>query len=142
VGATVITTASARNHDYVRSLGADRVIDYNTEDFTKTVSDCDVVFDTVGGEVQVRSYEVLKPGGRLTWIAPAPAGYQPTRDDVRTLRANVTRDRRHLERMIELFDAGAVWAPEITRYKLTDAAEAHRVSESRHLRGKLVFDVR
>src|SRR5499427_10322797 len=64
-GATVITTASARNHDYVRSLGADRVIDYNAEDFTKAVTNCDVVFDTVGGEVQVRSYEVLKPGGRL-----------------------------------------------------------------------------
>jgi NADPH:quinone reductase-like Zn-dependent oxidoreductase len=58
------------------------------------------------------------------------------------LRANVTRDRKHLERMLELFAAGAVWPPEITRYKLTDAAEAHRVSEARHLRGKLVFEVR
>ena len=74
LGATVITTASPDNHDYVRSLGADRVIDYHSEDFTRTVSDCDVVFDTVGGEVQVRSYEVLKPGGRLVWIAPARGG--------------------------------------------------------------------
>lgn len=142
MGATVITTASAANHDYVRSLGADQVIDYNAEDFTKVVSDCDVVFDTVGGDVQVRSYEVLKPGGRLVWIAPAPEGYTPTRSDVRTLRPNVTRDRKHLERMLELLEAGAVWPPEITRYKLTDAAEAHRVCESRHLRGKLVFEVR
>lgn len=142
MGATVITTASAVNHDYVRSLGADRVIDYNAEDFTKVVSDCDVVFDTVGGDVQVRSYEVLKPGGRLVWIAPAPEGYTPTRSDVQTLRPNVTRDRKHLERMLELLDAGAVWPPEITRYKLTDAAEAHRVCEARHLRGKLVFEVR
>ena len=70
IGATVITTASARNHDYVRSLGAERIIDYQKEDFTKSVSGCDVVFDTVGGEVQARSYEVLKPGGRLVWIAP------------------------------------------------------------------------
>ncbi|MGH7029985.1 MAG: NADP-dependent oxidoreductase, partial [Stellaceae bacterium] len=53
LGATVITTASARNHDYVKSLGADRAIDYNAQDFTKQVADCDVVFDTVGGEVQV-----------------------------------------------------------------------------------------
>src|SRR5437899_12104546 len=68
LGATAITTASARNHDYVRSLGADRVIDYNAEDFTKAVADCDVVFDTVGGEVQVRSYDVLKPGRRLVGI--------------------------------------------------------------------------
>src|SRR5438445_5718831 len=102
LGGTVITTASARNHDYVKSLGADRVIDYNAEDFTKTVSGCEVVFDTVGGEVQARSYAVLKPGGRLVWIAPAPAGFTPTRQDVDVLRPRVARDRAHLERMKEL----------------------------------------
>jgi NADPH:quinone reductase-like Zn-dependent oxidoreductase len=141
LGATVITTASARNHDYVQSLGADRVIDYNTQDFTKAAGDCDVVFDTVGGEVQVRSYDVLKPGGRLVWIAAAPAGFQPSRTDVQVLRPNVARDRAHLERMLALYAAGAVWPPQITRYRLADAAEAHRVSEGRHLQGKLVFEV-
>ena len=142
LGATVITTASARNHDYVRHLGADRVIDYNQEDFTKVVADCDVVFDTVGGDVQVRSYAVLKPGGRLVWIAPAPAGFQPTRKDVQVLRPGVARDRAHLERMLALLEAGAVSPPAITRYKLADAAEAHRVSEGRHLQGKLVLETR
>src|SRR4051812_630217 len=142
LGATVITTASARYHDYVRHLGADRVVDYTEEDFTKVVAGCDVVFDTVGGDVQVRSYAVLKPGGRLVWIAPAPAGFQPTRKDVQVLRPGVARDRAHLERMLALLEAGAVSPPEITRYKLADAAEAHRVSESRHLQGKLVFEVR
>src|ERR1700751_267822 len=142
LGATVITTASARNHDYVRQLGAVRVIDYNQEDFSKVVADCDVVFDTVGGDVQVRSYAVLKPGGRLVWIAPAPAGFEPVRRDVQVLRPGVARDRAHLERMLALLEAGAVSPPAITRYKLADAAEAHRVSESRHLQGKLVFEVR
>ncbi len=142
IGANVITTASARNHDYVRSLGAHRVIDYNAEDFTKTVSGCDVVFDTVGGEVQARSYSVLKPGGRLVWIAPAPAGFQPPRADVEVLRPRVARDRAHLERMKELLAAGAVWPPAITRYPLAEAAEAHRISEGRHLQGKLVLIVR
>jgi NADPH:quinone reductase-like Zn-dependent oxidoreductase len=142
LGATVLTTASARNHDYVRSLGADRAIDYNTEDFTKTATNVDVVFDTVGGEVQVRSYDVLKPGGRLVWIAAAPAGFQPSRKDVEVLRPNVARDRAHLERMLELYDKGAVWPPNIVRYRLADAAEAHRVSESRHLQGKLLLIVR
>jgi NADPH:quinone reductase-like Zn-dependent oxidoreductase len=142
LGATVITTASANNHDYVRSLGADRAIDYSAEDFTKAVADCDVVFDTVGGDVQIRSYAVLKPGGRLVWIAAAPEGSQPPRSDVKVLRPGVARDRKHLERIVELLDAGAVWPPNLIRYKLTDAAEAHRVSESRHLRGKLVFEVR
>jgi NADPH:quinone reductase-like Zn-dependent oxidoreductase len=142
LGATVITTASARNHAYVRSLGADRAIDYSTQDFTTTVHDCDVVFDTVGGEVQVRSYAVLKSGGRLVWIAAAPPGFQPARKDVEVLRPNVKRDRVHLERMLALYDRGAVWPPAITRYSLADAAEAHRVSEGRHLQGKLVLMVR
>jgi NADPH:quinone reductase-like Zn-dependent oxidoreductase len=142
LGATVITTASPANHEYVRTLGADQVIDYHAEDFTRVAPPCDVVFDTVGGEVQVRSYEVLKAGGRLVWIAAAPAGFVPSRHDVQVLRPRVDRDRAHLERMGELLEAGAVWPPAITRYKLADAAEAHRVSEARHLRGKLVLEVR
>ena len=141
IGATVITTASAGNHDYVKKLGADRVIDYNARDFTQDVSGCDVVFDTVGGKVREGSYRVMKPGGRLVWIAPAPEGSTP-RADVETLRPAVTRDRAHLERMIALLDSGAVTPPNITRYKLADAAEAHRVSEARHLQGKLVLVVR
>jgi NADPH:quinone reductase-like Zn-dependent oxidoreductase len=141
LGATVITTASARNHSYVRSLGADRVIDYNVEDFAAAVSDCDVVFDTVGGDVRAGCYAVLRPGGRLVWIAPAPEGFRRPRGDVETLRPNVLRDRVHLERMLTLLDAGAVRPPTIILYKLAEASEAHRVSESRHLQGKLVFEV-
>ena len=142
LGARVITTASARNRDYVRGLGADRVIDYETEDFAAAVHGCDVVFDTVGGEVQIRSYAVLKPGGRLVWIAPAPDGFTPTRKDVETLRPKVARDRAHLERILALFEESAVRPPAITRFKLAEAADAHRVSEGRHLQGKLVFEVR
>jgi NADPH:quinone reductase-like Zn-dependent oxidoreductase len=139
IGATIITTASAGNHDYGRGLGADRIIDYTKEDFTALVSGCDVVFDTVGGAVRAGSYQVLKPGGRLVWIAPSTV---PPRSDVETLRPGVARDRAHLQRMLALLDAGAVWPPTITRYPLADAAEAHRVSEGRHLQGKLVLEVR
>jgi NADPH:quinone reductase-like Zn-dependent oxidoreductase len=92
--------------------------------------------------VQVRSYEILKPGGRLVWIAPAPAGFQPPRSDVELLRPRVARDRALLERMKELYEAGSVWPPAITRYPLAEAAEAHRISEGRHLQGKLVLIVR
>jgi NADPH:quinone reductase-like Zn-dependent oxidoreductase len=142
LGAKVVTTASAGNHDYVRRLGADQVIDYQAQDFTTAIRDCDVVFDTVGGDVQARSYAVLKPGGRLVWIAPAPPGFTPPRQDVAVLRPNVIRDRAHLERIAALFEAGAIYPPTITRYPLAAAAEAHRVSESRHLQGKLVLIVR
>jgi NADPH:quinone reductase-like Zn-dependent oxidoreductase len=142
LGATVVTTTSAANVDYVRGLGADRVVDYNADDFAKIFSDCDVVFDTVGGDVQARSYSVLKPGGRLVWVAPAPDGFRQPRSDVTVLRPAVSRDRAHLERIVALLDAGAVSPPPIARYDLADAAEAHRVSEARHLRGKLVLAVR
>jgi NADPH:quinone reductase-like Zn-dependent oxidoreductase len=142
IGAKVITTASAGNLAYVRKLGADQAIDYNAQDFTAIGPVCDVVFDTVGGGVRAGSYSVLKPGGRLVWIAPAPEGFVVPRSDVQTLRPDVKRDRAHLERMLALLAAGAVTAPAIHRYKLTDAVQAHRVSEARHLQGKLVFEVR
>lgn len=142
LGATVIATASAGNHAYVRSLGADQVIDYNAENFTAIGPICDVVFDTVGGGVRAGCYQVLKAGGKLVWIAPAPEGFQPPRNDVETLKPDVKRDRAHLERMLALLAAGAVRPPTIVRYKLSQAAEAHKVSEARHLQGKLVLEVR
>jgi NADPH:quinone reductase-like Zn-dependent oxidoreductase len=142
LGATVIATASAGNHPYVHSLGADRVIDYHTEDFTAVGPICDVVFDTVGGDVRAGCYTVLKSGGKLVCIAQAPEGFRSTRDDVETLRPNVLRDRAHLERTLALLEKGAVRSPPITSYKLADAAKAHQISEGRHLRGKLVLLVR
>jgi len=142
IGARVITTASAANHDYVRSLGADEIIDYNAVDFTRAVTNCDAVFDTVGGEVAQRSFAVLKPGGRAAFIASGAQAPKPSRDDVTSLRPPVGRARRHLERIVELVQARAVRPPEIKLYRLSDAADAHRLSESRHFRGKLVFQVR
>jgi len=142
IGATVISTASAGNLAYVRGLGADRVIDYNRQDFSTIGQVCDVVFDTVGGSVRASCYAVLKPGGKLVWIAPAPEGFQPNRKDIETLRPDVKRDRAHLERLLALLAAGAVRPPTIVTYKLVDAAQAHRVSEGRHLQGKLVLEVR
>jgi len=142
LGARVITTASAANHDYLRQIGADEIIDYNAVDFAKTVKNCDAVFDTVGGDVAQRSFAVLKPGGRAAFIASGAQAPKPERSDVIGLRPSVGRDRPHLERIVELVAAGAVRPPEVTLYQLSDAVAAHRVSESRHFRGKLVFKVR
>ena len=142
IGAHVISTASAANLDYVRSLGADEVIDYRTRDFAESVSGCDAVFDTVGGDVAIRSFAVLKPGGRAAFIASGNTAPPSPRSDVVSLRPKVGRDRPHLERIVALVARGAVRVPQITVYTLSQAAEAHRISESRHLRGKLVFKVR
>jgi NADPH:quinone reductase-like Zn-dependent oxidoreductase len=142
IGARVITTARAENHDYLRSIGADEIIDYAKTDFTKVVTNCDAVFDTVGGAVAEKSFAVVKPGGRAAFIGSGPQAPASPRPDVRSLRPNVGRDREHLERIVALVRSGAVRAPEITTYRLSDAVAAHRVSEARHLRGKLVFQVR
>jgi len=142
IGAHVITTTSAANQDYVRGLGADEVIDYKARDFTQAVANCDAVFDTVGGDVAQRSFAVLKPGGRAAFIASGAQAPKPQRADVTALRPPVGRDRRHLQRIVELYRVGAVRPPEIKLYRLSEAADAHRLSESRHFRGKLVFQVR
>jgi NADPH:quinone reductase-like Zn-dependent oxidoreductase len=142
IGARVITTTSAANRDYVRGLGADEVIDYNAADFTKVVRDCDAVFDTVGGDVAEKSFAVLKPGGRAAFIASGAQAPKPDRADVTSLRPPVGRARRPLERIAQLYQAGAVRPPAVKLYRLSEAADAHRVSEGRHFRGKLVFQVR
>ena len=142
IGARVIATASAANHDYLRKLGVDQLIDYNSQDFTQLVSNCDAVFDTVGGAVATRSFAVLRPGGRAAFIASGNAAPVSPRVDVRSLRPKVGRDRAHLDRIVALVSTGAVRVPEITIYSLAAAAAAHKVSEGRHFRGKLVFKVR
>ncbi len=142
LGARVITTASAANRDYLRGLGADEVIDYNTTDFTQAVKNCDAVFDTVGGDVATRSYAVLKPGGRAAFIASGAKAPPSDRADVTGLRPAVGRDRPHLERIVELRRLGAIRAPVVTLYDLAKASEALKVSAARHLKGKLVLKVR
>ncbi|HEX4406736.1 MAG TPA: zinc-binding dehydrogenase, partial [Polyangia bacterium] len=142
IGARVITTTSTPNLDYVRGLGPDEVIDYRTQDFTKVVKDVDAVFETVGGDVAMKSFSVLKPGGRAAFIASGGKAPTPPRGDVASLRPAVNRTRRHMERIADLYQKGAIRPPEIKLYRLADVAEAHRVSEGRHFRGKLVFQVR
>jgi NADPH:quinone reductase-like Zn-dependent oxidoreductase len=142
LGARVITTASAANHGYLRELGADEIIDYNAKDFTKAVANCDAVFDTVGGDVAQRSFAVLRPGGRAAFIASGVKAPAPDRADVTSLRPPAERGRRHLDRIAELFLTGAVRPPPIKLYPLAEAVAAHKVSEGRHLRGKLVLQVR
>jgi NADPH:quinone reductase-like Zn-dependent oxidoreductase len=142
LGATVVTTTSAANMAYVKSLGADQVIDYNAENFTRVVSGCDAVFDTVGGDVAKLSFAVLKPGGRAAFIASGAEAPKPDRTDVTALRPPVPRSRKAMERVAELWSAGAIKAPEVKLYTLSQAAEAHRMSQGRHFRGKLVFQVR
>ena len=94
IGARVISTASAANVDYVRALGADQVIDYSKEDFTKVGQVCDAVFETVGGDVAAKSFEVLKPGGRAAFIASGAKAPPPSAPMCRASPAGAAHARR------------------------------------------------
>jgi NADPH:quinone reductase-like Zn-dependent oxidoreductase len=142
LGARVISTTSTANVPYVRGLGADEVIDYRTTDFAKVAKDVDAVFDTVGGDVATRSFAVLKPGGRATFIASGPTAPKPDRNDVTALRPAVPRERRYMERIVQLYQSGAIKPPHVTQFALAKAQEALRVSAERHFKGKLVLKVR
>jgi len=142
IGARVISTTSTANLDFVRSLGADQVIDYKTTDFARVVKGCDAVFETVGGEVATRSFDVLKPGGRAAFIASGAQAPKPARSDVTALRPAVPRTRKYMERIAALVQSGAVRRPHVTTYSLADARKALQVSADRHFRGKLVLNVR
>jgi len=107
-GAYVIATASARNTDFVKQLGADEVIDYETSRFEGQVENVDIVFDAVGGETLDRSWVVLKPGGRMVTIA---ADSESTMDQrVKDAFFIVEPDQTQLLEVAKLLDAGILRA--------------------------------
>ena len=138
--ANVIVTASPNNHEYMKKLGADEVIDYNSVDFRDKVSDCDVVYDTVGGDVHLHSYDVLKSGVRMIYVAPQPENFEIPRNDVEVLRPKVGRTRAHLEQITALAELGSVTAPAIELMPLSAASDAQEKIRSRHVRGKIVLE--
>jgi len=146
-GAEVLTTAGSANHAYVKSLGADVAIDYKKENFIDAVrkrepGGIDLVYDAVGGEVQRKSYEVLKKGGRLVAIVNPPVDEEARRYGVEASHVFVSPDGEQLRRIGALIESGAVKPPAIQEMRLEDAAEAQRRSQAGHVRGKIVLKVR
>jgi NADPH:quinone reductase-like Zn-dependent oxidoreductase len=143
VGAVVLGTASARNADWVKALGARDVIDYTAVPFEEAATDCDVVFDTVGGDVFARSFKALKPGGTLVYINSAPIpDTTPPRDDVTVVNAFVKTDGARMRRIAELADAGVIKAPVEETFPFDHWREAYAICESGHARGKVVLQMK
>lgn len=141
-GAHVVTTTSARNADFVRSLGADEVIDYTATRFEDAVRDMDMVFDTVGGEVQARSWKVLKQGGILVSILALTVPDEAAQRGWRSAYVFVQPNAAQLGRIAELIDAGKVKPVVENVFPLHEAAKAHAaVQEGGHTRGKIVLRV-
>jgi len=140
-GAKVIGTASARNSDFLRELGADEVIDYQIVRFEDAVSEVDVVFDTIGGETQERSWKVLKKGGILVATLGVSSPDAPAKHGVRGEGLLVHPDAAQLMQITELIDARALKPMINTVLQLSEAAKAHELSQTGHVRGKIVLKV-
>jgi NADPH:quinone reductase-like Zn-dependent oxidoreductase len=141
-GARVIATASAQNADLVRRLGADQVVDYTTVPFEQVVRGVDVVLDTVGGETRARSWAVLRPGGVLVSIvSPAPTQEEAAVHGARAAYVFAQASSAQLREIAALADAGVVKPVVSEVLPLADAHRAHELSETRHVRGKIVLQV-
>jgi len=147
-GAEVIATASARNHDFIRELGAQRVIDYRTERFEDAVRDVDAVIDLIGNvhdRTGSRSLRVLRPGGVIVNV---PSGSWPgfaeevAAAGIRGTEYRVAPDGRRLAELVGLVERGELRVHLEEVYPLERAAEAHAAVESGHTRGKIVVRVR
>ena len=139
-GAHVIGTASASNLEYVQSLGAEKVIDYQATPFEKAVRDMDVVIDTVGGETIDRAWQVLKPNGILVTVAGRISEETARAHGARgmsTMAAPVAK----LKDISELIEAQKL-KPLVGRvFPLAEARQAHELSETGHGRGRIVLHV-
>ena len=140
-GAHVIGTASKRNQDFVKNLGADETIDYQTTRFEEVVHEVDVVFDTIGGETQKRSWKVLKKGGILISIVGAPSAKEATAHGVRQASVFVQPSAAQLTELAKLVDSGKLKPVVETVLPLSEARRAHELSQTGHTRGKIVLEV-
>lgn len=141
-GAYVIGTASEHKHDFVRSLGADEVIDYRTTDFVDAATDVDVVLDTIGGEHSTRSLRTLRHGGIVVSILPVGSRSffrEAEERGVRALRMLVDSDRHGLGSVANLVDDGRLRATIAETFPLDQVVEAHRFGETGRTAGKIVL---
>lgn len=138
-GAHVLGTASDSNREFLNELSADSVIDYNESRFEEVAKDVDVVLDCVGGEVQERSWGVLKPGGMLASIRGRPSAEEAADRGVRAQHVSVRTDPPQLRAIAELAGQGRLRVHVHETLPLDEVRKAHEISKTGHVRGKLVL---
>jgi NADPH:quinone reductase-like Zn-dependent oxidoreductase len=138
-----IATAGTKDIDYVRSLGADKVLDYHTQRFEDEVKDADAVFDLVGGEVQMRSFGVLRPGGKLISAVSKPDQDRAKQHGVTAAFFLVDVTTERLRAIAKLIDGGELKTCVGVVLPLVEARDAHMMLERRlpSPRGKIVLGI-
>ncbi len=140
-GARVIATASAVNIGLVTELGADQFIDYTRTRFEDVAREVDVVFDTIGGDTQERSWQVLKPGGMLVSVVSPPPEATAAAHGARRAFVFIQPSGVQLTTIAQLIDEGKMKPIIHTVLPLTEVRQAHAISQGGHARGKIVLRV-
>src|ERR1700744_1575653 len=137
-----IATAETKDIEYVRSLGADKVVDYHTQRFEDEVKDVDAVFDLVGGEVQLRSFRILRPGGKLISAVSKPDQDRAKQHGITAAFFLVDVTTERLRAIAKLIDGGELKTCVGVVLPLADARDAHMMLERQLAspRGKIVLD--
>jgi NADPH:quinone reductase-like Zn-dependent oxidoreductase len=138
-----IATAGTKDIEYVRSLGADKVLDYHTQRFEDEVKDADAVLDLVGGETQIRSFQVLRPGGQLISAVSQPDQDRAAHHGVTAAFFLVEVTTERLRRIAELIDRGELKTHLGAILPLADARDAHMMLDGRRPppNGKIILNV-
>lgn len=144
IGAYVATTASDKNDELVKSLGANRVINYREEDFSELLEDFDVVLDTMGGEVLDKSFKVLKKGGKLVSIAGQPSKEKAAHYEVKASDFWLDPSGEQLQQLANLFVSGELkpTVGHVFDFSEQGLKDAHELSETHHARGKIIIKVK
>ena len=137
-GARVIATASGENVNFVRSLGADQVIDYQTTNFEDVVKEVDVVIDTVGGDLVARSLKVIRNGGKYITMA---GQVDPEAGTARDILVSMSRraDPSKLEQIAQLLESKKVVPAVGETFPLVQARQAQELSQTGHGRGRIIL---
>lgn len=139
-GARVTGTASASNADYVRSLGADEVVDFRSEPVEGRVQDVDILVDLVGNSKESGLWPLIRPGGSVIRIAGgADAPNVEEVDGVRAYKVRVRPNGEQLRAIADLVDAGSMKVEIARTFPFEEAADALRASMSGHVRGKIIL---
>lgn len=141
IGAHVITTVAAKDVDFAKSLGADEVIDYETQDFTTVLKDLDAVFDTVGGDTAEKSYQVLKTGGGLVSMNAQPNQQLIGKYSINFVHQQSIVTNHYLHELKDLIDSGKLKVFVDKVFNLDDAGQAQAYLEAGGHRGKVVLKV-
>ncbi|HCR81458.1 MAG: NADPH:quinone reductase Zn-dependent oxidoreductase [Candidatus Pacebacteria bacterium GW2011_GWB1_47_8] len=142
IGAQVITTVAGRDVEFVKRLGADEVVDYQTQQFEEIFSDLDAVFDTVGGAVSTKSYQVLKAGRPLVLIVSRPDEKLAQRHHVKVIRQSTDTSAPKLQRLARLVEKGTLKVHIDRTFTLDQTRAAFDHLATGHPQGKVVIKIK